>query len=252
MLFLEDEKKMNLRAGVPTVVPAEPPKTAFSSEALSFLRGGQEEVGPSRPLEPMSSVENQPKVEPSPSVFSPEAQSFLQTAIPREDAPVKDMGAPERLGRHFVGGALGTAEGMGGALQWLTGGAMGKDFSDYMGGLRKEITPEGEASFLEQLASGAGSMATFFIPGFGAARGAMFAAKIAPRAAQWIGAGTMAVTEAATEAGQVYRDELKKGKGDDRWLWPEAIRIIDEIQPSAFLYENPVGIKSLPLARTKN
>ena len=214
MPFLEDEKKLNLRAGVPAV-PAESPKTAFSSEALSFLRGGQEEVAPSRPLEPVSSVE-QPRAETSPSAFSPEAQSFLQTSIPREAVPAKDMGGPERLGRHFIGGALGTAEGMGGALQWLTDGALGKDFSDYMGGLRKEITPEGEASFMEQLASGAGSMATFFIPGFGAARGAMFAAKIAPRAAQWIGAGTMAVTEAATEAGQVYRDELGKGKGDDR------------------------------------
>ena len=120
-------------------------------------------------------------------------------------------GTVERLGRHFVAGALGTAEGMGGALQWITGGALGKDFSDYMAGLRKDVTPEGEASFAEQLASGAGSMATFFIPGFGIARGLGIAARVAPKAAAWLGAGTMAVTEAATEAGQVYRDEVAKG-----------------------------------------
>jgi len=32
------------------------------------------------------------------------------------------------------------------------------------------------------------------------------------------------------------------GKGDDRWLWPEAIRIVDEAKPRWCLFENPPGI----------
>jgi len=37
----------------------------------------------------------------------------------------------------------------------------------------------------------------------------------------------------------------RRGERDDRWLWPEALRIVDEIRPSWCLFENPVGILSL-------
>ena len=37
------------------------------------------------------------------------------------------------------------------------------------------------------------------------------------------------------------------GKGDDRWLWPEAIRIIDEAKPRWCLFENPPGIYDVGL-----
>jgi len=37
------------------------------------------------------------------------------------------------------------------------------------------------------------------------------------------------------------------GKGDDRWLWPEAIRIIDEAKPRWCLLENPPGIYDVGL-----
>jgi hypothetical protein len=99
-------------------------------------------------------------------------------------------------------------------MQWVSGGAFGKDFADAMGKLRREVTPAGEASFVEQLFSGAGSMASFFIPGFGVGRAASLMRAVAPRVARLLGAGTMAVTEAATEAGQVYRDEVEKGKDE--------------------------------------
>ena len=81
--------------------------------------------------------------------------------------PTAEMGTVERLSRHFAGGVLGTAEGLGGALQWVTGGALGKDFSNYMADLRKQVTPEGEASFIDQLASGAGSWRRFSSLGLG-------------------------------------------------------------------------------------
>jgi DNA (cytosine-5)-methyltransferase 1 len=37
----------------------------------------------------------------------------------------------------------------------------------------------------------------------------------------------------------------RRGKEDDRWLWPEAIRVLSELQPSWAVFENPAGIGSL-------
>jgi DNA (cytosine-5)-methyltransferase 1 len=37
----------------------------------------------------------------------------------------------------------------------------------------------------------------------------------------------------------------RRGKADVRWLWPEAIRVLDELQPAWGVFENPVGIGSL-------
>lgn len=37
----------------------------------------------------------------------------------------------------------------------------------------------------------------------------------------------------------------RRGKDDDRWLWPEAIRLVGEIQPAIAFFENPLGILSL-------
>jgi DNA (cytosine-5)-methyltransferase 1 len=37
----------------------------------------------------------------------------------------------------------------------------------------------------------------------------------------------------------------RRGKADDRWLWPEAIRVLSELQPTWAVFENPVGIGSL-------
>ena len=37
----------------------------------------------------------------------------------------------------------------------------------------------------------------------------------------------------------------RKGTADDRWLWPEAIRILAEVKPTWTIFENPCGILSL-------
>lgn len=37
----------------------------------------------------------------------------------------------------------------------------------------------------------------------------------------------------------------RKGKADDRWLWPETIRIVSEVKPNWCIFENPTGILSL-------
>lgn len=37
----------------------------------------------------------------------------------------------------------------------------------------------------------------------------------------------------------------RKGKADDRWLWPEAIRLVSELRPRACFFENVPGLRSL-------
>ena len=37
----------------------------------------------------------------------------------------------------------------------------------------------------------------------------------------------------------------RKGTADDRWLWPEAIRVLAEVKPTWAIFENPCGILSL-------
>lgn len=37
----------------------------------------------------------------------------------------------------------------------------------------------------------------------------------------------------------------QRGEADERWLWPDAIRIVDETRPRAFLWENVPGLRTL-------
>jgi DNA (cytosine-5)-methyltransferase 1 len=37
----------------------------------------------------------------------------------------------------------------------------------------------------------------------------------------------------------------RKGKADDRWLWPETIRLVKTIRPRWIIFENPTGLLSL-------
>ncbi len=45
----------------------------------------------------------------------------------------------------------------------------------------------------------------------------------------------------ASRAGQ------QRGKDDDRWLWPEALRVVSEARPDWVLFENPLGINDVGL-----
>ena len=165
-----------------------------------------------------------------PSVFKPERQYMPGREVAEAQIAMEAKGKPgrtteeykaevypegkgvrraEQLGKDIQAGMLGTAEGMAGTLEWLTEGKVGRGLANKAQLWREELLPE-DPNFIDDVASGVGSMATFFIPGLGAARGMQSLGTIAPKLAQWAGAGTMAMMEASTEAGQVYRDKLRE------------------------------------------
>jgi hypothetical protein len=137
-------------------------------------------------------------------------QGLKKEAYLRE---VNPDGAFERRGsrtaKGVVAGAVSTVEGMAGSLEWLSNGKIGRELANEAKLWGQDLLPE-EHDFGDSLASGVGSMATFFIPGMGVVKGANAVAKVSPRLASWLGSGTATAMEAMTEAGTVYRNVLSE------------------------------------------
>jgi len=117
----------------------------------------------------------------------------------------------EQMGDNVISGALGTAEGLIGGVEWITGSETAKELANVAKAWREELAPE-DPTFVDEIAMGVGSMATFFIPGIGVARGAEAAAILAPKLAVWAGVGVSSALEAMTEAGLGYRETLQDTK----------------------------------------
>jgi DdrB-like nuclease len=117
----------------------------------------------------------------------------------------------EQMGDNVISGALGTAEGLIGGVEWISGSETAKELADVAKAWREEMAPE-DPTFVDEIAMGVGSMATFFIPGIGVARGAEAAALLAPKLAVWAGVGISSALEAMTEAGLGYRETLQDTK----------------------------------------
>ena len=125
-----------------------------------------------------------------------------------------DMGNQMFRGLKDVGGGvLGTAEGVMGALEWV-GVDSAKPLADKAAKWQEVTAPE-DPHFVNNLLRGVGSMATFFIPGIGAAKGVSMIGRFSPTLAKWAGASVMTLFESATEAGEVYRTNKEMGKSDE-------------------------------------
>jgi len=108
-------------------------------------------------------------------------------------------------------GAVATVEGMAGSVQWITDSELGADLANQAALWRNEMIPSAEErDFSDDVASGVGSMAVFFIPGYGVANGTRLLFGATARFAAWAGTGIMTSMEASTEAGMVYRDVLRE------------------------------------------
>ncbi len=75
------------------------------------------------------------------------------------------------------------------------GEQIGHGISQMAGKAREALTPQ-DPKFADQLASGLGSMSTFFLPGLGIAKG-MQMANFAPRVATWMGISASSFLEAS-------------------------------------------------------
>jgi hypothetical protein len=117
----------------------------------------------------------------------------------------------QRFGRGIGAGAVGTLEGLGGFAQFLTDGDIGQDLANQAQLWRADLSPSPEeVNFSDNVASGVGSMAVFFVPGFGVGQGMKLLMPVSRRAAAWGGTTVMASLEASTEAGLVWRDMVRK------------------------------------------
>ncbi len=142
--------------------------------------------------------------------------------------PVLSLSAPlrseegKRLEGAAAAGAAGSAAAMAGAVPALEAfagietpvGKAAQRAADRLGALAQELMPD-DPNFAEQLASGAGSMALFMVPGT-AAGGAVSAIPrmgvVAARLAPALSVGLPVVLESATEAGGVFQQALLAGK----------------------------------------
>ena len=74
----------------------------------------------------------------------------------------------------------------------------------------EQLSPD-DPNFVDALASGIGSMATFFVPGMATAKIMQGIAKASPTLALWAGTGVHTVLEAGVEAGNSYAELSKAG-----------------------------------------
>lgn len=143
-------------------------------------------------------------------------QARQQNITPKE--LVEEVGArtgPLERGIKDVGsGMVSTGAGMAGMADRFIDSPAVTDIQARLDEKAAELLPS-NPNFFDKLAAGAGSTLTFFVPGLGIAKGAQALAAISPRMAAWLGSGSAAGLEAATEAGDVYNTLREQGKSHE-------------------------------------
>lgn len=124
-----------------------------------------------------------------------------------------------RYGRDALSGAIRTIEGIVNAAGGVTDSSAlltgGSRISNYANDLMPPVPAGEQPGFADQLAAGAGSTLTFFVPGLGIARGMAGMSGAAQRISAATGASVTTVLEAAAEAGNTYAQLRASGTGDN-------------------------------------
>lgn len=135
-------------------------------------------------------------------------QSFLDA--PNPQMPFLSNKTVYRQGNNVVSGALRTAEGIAGAMEWIsqadpvrgqTFKSLGNQISEWAYGFE----PRDKRTFTDDVFSGLGSMLLFLAPA-GFVSGGVSALGFGTKVATALGMSTMTTIEAMTEAGQIYRE----------------------------------------------
>ncbi len=132
----------------------------------------------------------------------------------------------QRAAMGFAQGVWSTAQGLVAVeplVESLVGietpaGKIGKELVAFMDTIIQDLSPD-DPGFADALASGIGSMATFFVPGMAAGKAVQMIAKASPTLALWTASSVHTVMEAATEAGNSFADLQKAGYSE-----PEAAK----------------------------
>lgn len=131
------------------------------------------------------------------------AQQYLEETAPK-------TGVLTRAAKDVGSGAISTADGMLGYMSRMTGNQDIRMLQTEMAAKARKLMPA-NPTFLDEVGAGFGSTATFFVPGVGIMKGAQALSKVSPTMGTWLGSGSAAGLEAATEAGAVYTELRDKG-----------------------------------------
>tara|TARA_R100000789_G_scaffold30656_2_gene34340 strand:- start:1194 stop:4742 length:3549 start_codon:yes stop_codon:yes gene_type:complete len=124
---------------------------------------------------------------------------------------------------------------------------VGESLTSFTDPIEEKLAVE-DQTFPEKLASGAGSMATHFIPGLGIAKASQLL-KLAPKVATLLGSSTSALLESAMEGGSVYEQSLNKGNTEDQAI-SDANKAFFTNMPTNLILAR-WGFKTLPLPEGK-
>ena len=127
------------------------------------------------------------------------AKAFINEFVAQTATKAKGVGLGEI---EAVSGTLGYAERFG----W----SKAKPMADKLDDWAKQVAPE-DPDFADALASGIGSMATYYIPGALISSGLGLFSALSPTILNLVGNSAMTLLESSTEAGSVYRENLKQG-----------------------------------------
>ena len=148
--------------------------------------------------------------------ITPEFETKFDPIKYAEDSPdVGDVDVTQPLRENlgsFISGGLSSIEGMAGAIEWA-GIDSAKPVADKLKTWSDELMPE-DPNFAQQVMSGFGSAAVFYVPGLGAMRATMFFSAVSPKLGMIFGNSVSTALESATEAGMVYRDLRSQGKSE--------------------------------------
>lgn len=166
---------------------------------------------------------------PPTTYFLPEKKEY--ETLPTSDTDANTGSSLKRLAKGFVGG-VASSVGTGITALKPIGQLLGKVLKREGTPVQSALELAGEAGmeyskeaadyyyipdrkFVDDLAAGFGSMATFLIPGFGVSKGVARLAITAPSIAKILGVATSTVLESMTNAGETYQEEFDKTKNPE-------------------------------------
>jgi hypothetical protein len=128
--------------------------------------------------------------------------------VPKETRDALETSG-ERTLNNIAIGAVSSFGSIASGIDWLIDSDVAEDIGKKTREWARSKSPP-DPNFVDSIAQGVGSAATFFIPGLGLAKGSSLLGLVAPRLAAWIGVGASTALESMAEAGGVYQSVIEE------------------------------------------